>query len=48
MKLGRNESAINFGIRLQDAQSLLFSKINNSNDAQNIKVLKLQQFDDLN
>lgn len=47
MKLDKNESPQTFGLKLQDARSLLFSKINNSNDAANVKLLKIQQFDDL-
>jgi hypothetical protein len=47
MRLERGESPQNFGLRLQDARSILFSKINMSNDNNEIKAFKIQQYDDL-
>lgn len=47
MRPDKNESILNFGLHIQDSRSLLFAKINSSNDAANIKLLKINQYDDL-
>lgn len=44
MKPERNENPQQFGIRLQDARSLLFSKVNVSNDTRAIKLLKIEEY----
>lgn len=47
MKPDRNDSLHSFGLKLQDSRSLLFAKINSSNDPANMKILKIEQFDNL-
>jgi len=47
MKPDKNEPIQNFGLRLQDSRSLLFAKINSLNIDANIKLLKIQQYDDI-
>jgi hypothetical protein len=46
-KPDRNESPQQFGLRLQDIRSLLFSKVNMSNDTRNIKLLKIAEYNNL-
>lgn len=47
MRLEKNEPIQNFGLRIQDSRSLLFTKINNTNLEAQIKLLKIHQYDDL-
>lgn len=47
MKPIRNEPIQNFALRLQDARSLLCIKINNSDDLDPVKLIKIQQYDEL-
>lgn len=43
----KNETPYNFGMRCQDARSLIFSKLNSLNLAQNELDVKTQNYDDL-
>ena len=43
----KNESPLQFGIRLQDIRSVLFSKINNTNDVRAVKLLKIAEYEKL-
>lgn len=47
MKPDKNENPQQFGLRLQDIRSLLFSKINSSNEAREIKLLKIAEYGNL-
>lgn len=47
MKPDRNENSQQFGLRLQDARSLLFSKVNSFNDLREIKLLKINEYGNL-
>lgn len=42
----KNETPINFGMRIQDARSLLFSKLNATNEDRQVKLIKIQHYDD--
>lgn len=44
MKPHKHENSLQFGIRLQDARSLLYSKINASNDPREVKLLKITEY----
>ena len=47
LKPDRNESPQQFGLRLQDIRSLLFSKVNMSDDERNIKLIKITEYSNL-
>uniref|UniRef100_A0AAR5P3Z2 Uncharacterized protein n=1 Tax=Dendroctonus ponderosae TaxID=77166 RepID=A0AAR5P3Z2_DENPD len=47
LKPEKNESSLQFGIRIQDARSLLFSKVNTSNDIRELKLLKIAEYGNL-
>lgn len=47
LKPHNNETPQNFGLRLQDARSLLVSKLNATNEQANVKLLKINQYEDL-
>ena len=47
MKPEKNESSLQFGVRIQDARSLLFSKINATNEARDTKLLKINEYGNL-
>lgn len=47
LRPNKNELSQQFGIRLQDMRSLLFSKINMSDDPREIKILKIREYDNL-
>lgn len=47
MRPDRNESPQSFGLRLQDTRSLLVSKLNSGTDANEVKLLKIQQYEDI-
>lgn len=47
MKPDRNEKSFEFGVRLQDARSLLFSKVNSSGETREIKLLKITEYGNL-
>lgn len=40
----KNENSLQFGIRLQDARSLLYSKVNASNESRDVKLLKINEY----
>lgn len=44
MKPYKSENSLQFGIRLQDARSLLYSKVNASNDPREVKLLKISEY----
>lgn len=44
MRPERGESPQNFGLRLQEARSILFSKINMSDDENEVNILKNPQY----
>lgn len=46
LRINRNESPINFGMRLQDTRSLLFSKLNASSDNRAVKLMKIDHYND--
>lgn len=41
----KNEPSLNFGMRIQDARSLLFAKLSATNEAENVKIIKIQHYD---
>lgn len=45
LKPFKNEPSLNFGMRIQDARSLLFAKLSATNEAENVKVIKIQHYD---
>ncbi|KAH1020763.1 hypothetical protein HUJ04_010372, partial [Dendroctonus ponderosae] len=47
LKPDKNESPLQFGIKIQDARSLLFSKVNTSNDIRELKLLKISEYGNL-
>lgn len=46
LKPQKNESPTDFGMRIQDSRSLLFSKLDNSGDNQTTKLIKIQHYDE--
>lgn len=45
LKPQKNEPPLNFGMRIQDARSLLFAKLSATNEAEAVKVIKIQHYD---
>lgn len=45
LKINKNEHPINFGMRLQDTRSLLFSKLNATDESRDIKLMKINHYD---
>lgn len=45
LKINKNENPIAFGMRLQDTRSLLFSKLNATDEDRQTKLMKIQHYD---
>lgn len=45
LKINKNEHPLNFGMRLQDTRSLLFSKLNSTDEDRQIKLMKINHYD---
>lgn len=45
LKPFKNEPSLTFGMRIQDARSLLFAKLSATNEAENVKIIKIQHYD---
>lgn len=47
LKPSKNENMIDYGNKLQDVRSLLFAKLNQSNDDRHVKLIKIENYNSL-